>query len=256
MMFTHNKMLELHHIQHAFFSRKGGYSSDVYDSLNCGYGTKYSRENIQKNYDYVHHMMDSQKLLTLKQIHSNKVITVTEPWTLENRPEADAMVTNIPHITVGILTADCGPLILSDKEKNIIGAAHLGRKGTFTGLLFKTVDAMVKLGATRTNIVAVLGPTISKENYEVGIDVLDDIMDKMPEYKRHLYNITDKKDQFLLDLPRLIAAQAQDAGIDFFDLQRCTYAEEEYFFSYRRTTHKKEEDFGRLLSAIHIRPTL
>ena len=255
MMLTHNKMLELRHIQHAFFSRKKGHSSGVYDSLNCGYGTEDPIENVQKNYEYVHDMMGIEQVITLNQIHSNKVVTVTEPWDLDNRPEADAMVTNVPNLTLGILTADCGPLILSDKEKGVVGIAHLGRKSTFSGLLFETVDAMVKLGANRTNIFAVLGPTISKDNYEVGTDVFKDIMEDMPEYSSHLYNIADKDDHFLLDLPGMVAEQAEDAEIDFLDLGRCTYSEEEYFFSYRRTTHKKEADFGRLLSAVRIRPT-
>ena len=256
MIFTHEKMLELNHIQHAFFSRQNGHSTAVYNSLNCAYGTKNDiDENVQKNYDYVHKMMGVEQILTLKQIHSNKVITVLEPWDLENRPEADAMVTNVPNMTLGILTADCGPLILADQTKNIIGIAHLGRKGTISGLLFETVDAMIKLGAERSNILAVLGPTLSKDKYEVGMDVFKDIMENVPEYSSHLYNIADKDDHFLLDLPAMIAEQAEDAEINFLNLDRCTYSEDEYFFSYRRSTHKNEDDFGRLLSAVRIKPT-
>ena len=114
---------------------------------------------------------------------------------------------------------------------------------------------MVALGATRENIFAVLGPTISKDKYEVGKDVFTEIMESMPEYSSHLYNIHDKDDHFLLDIPGIIEEQAEDAEIDFLDLGRCTYSEEEYFYSYRRSTHNNEEDFGRLLSVVTVRPT-
>ena len=253
MIFTHPLLQTLPHIRHGFFSRKNGHSTDIYGSLNCGYGTHDNPNNVKKNYDFVCDNMQTPQCLTLKQIHSNKVITVTESWDLDNRPEADAMVTNLKNLSLGVLTADCGPLILADKTKNIIGTAHLGRKGVFSGLLFHTINAMVALGAKKSNIVAVLGPTISKINYEVGREIFINIMDRLPEYRRHIHIIRDKPSHYLLDLPAIIQQQAQSAGVIFADLKQCTYADQEHFFSFRRSTHQHEEDFGRLISTISLK---
>ncbi|MEM6602701.1 MAG: peptidoglycan editing factor PgeF [Pseudomonadota bacterium] len=252
MHIKHSDFQSLKHIDHAFFTRKGGVSEGVYESFNFGYGSQDKIEHILKNYEKAALQLQADFILTCRQIHSDKVITVEQIWTKDNRPEADAMVTYLKNVPLGILTADCGPVLFADQNKNIIGAAHLGRKGALSGLLFHTVDAMEKIGASRKDIIAVLGPTISKENYEVDAVIYDDMRQNHPAYLPFIHRHFDKKDHFLLDIPGIIQHQAHEAGITFLNLNECTYHNSEFFFSYRKATHLKLPDCGRLLSAIKI----
>lgn len=250
-MITADIFHDIPEIKHGFFTRKNGFSTGLYESLNMGYGSSDQPENILKNYDYVCETLELKTILTLKQVHSSKVIIVTEPWTQNERPEGDALVTNLKNIGLGILTADCGPLLLADIENHIIGAAHLGRKGALLGLLENTITAMEELGANRNHIKAALGPTISCDNYQVGQDVYEEVLSYMPEYEYHLYDTTEKR-KYNLDLSGLIADLCDEADIEFSDIKRCTYDESELFFSYRRSTHQKEADYGRLISVISL----
>jgi YfiH family protein len=250
-MLTHDFFNDEPNLKHGFFTRQNGFSKGIYNSLNMGLGSNDAPDDVKKNYDYVKNTLQLQHLLTLKQIHSNTVITVTQPWDMQSRPEGDAMVTHLKNIGLGILTADCGPLLLADKENEVIGVAHLGRKGILSGLLENTIEAMEALGANRNYIEAVLGATISKDNYEIGKDVYDDVIKAMPEYDYHLYD-TEDKNKYHLDIVGLIADLCDESDIEFSAMNRCTYKEEELFYSYRRSTHKKESDYGRLISVISL----
>jgi len=250
-MITDKTLLSYENIKHGFFTRKNGFSEGVFKGLNMRRGSADNPEHIEKNYQYVKNTLALDALLTLKQTHSNKVITVTHPWSVAQRPEGDAMVTNLKNVGLGILTADCGPLLLTDPVNNIIGAAHLGRKGALHHLLKNTIEAMENLGAKRHLIYAALGPTISKDNYDVGLDVYQEIIDTMPDKITHLETITPHQ-HYKLDMPALIGTLCTDIGIKFQSLDLCTYANQDLFFSYRRSTHQQEKNYGCCISVIGL----
>jgi polyphenol oxidase len=164
------------------------------------------------------------------------------------------MVTATPGLALGITTADCGPVLFADAEARVIGAAHAGWRGAVTGVLESTIAAMERLGARRATIVAVLGPTISQKAYEVGPDFIKRFAEEAPGHERFFME-TERPDHAMFDLPGFIGARLEAAGIEAFtNLGLCTYSDEERFFSYRRTTHRKEPDYGRLISAITLTP--
>ncbi|WP_309093163.1 peptidoglycan editing factor PgeF, partial [Phenylobacterium sp.] len=170
------------------------------------------------------------------------------------RPKADAMVTATPGLALGITTADCGPVLFADEDARVIGAAHAGWRGAVTGVLESTLAAMERLGARRERIVAVLGPTISQKAYEVGPDFIERFTGEAPGHERFLKE-AERSGHAMFDLPGFIGARLKAAGIGAFsDLGLCTYTDEDRFFSYRRTTHRQEPDYGRLISAIALTP--
>ncbi len=167
------------------------------------------------------------------------------------RPKADAMVTNVPGIAIGALSADCGPVLFADHAAGVIGSAHAGWRGAFTGVLENTVEAMIGLGARRENIVAVLGPTIGPDNYEVGPEFFAEFTARDPAYARY-FRPSEKDGHRLFDLWTFITDRLAGAGVQAEALRRCTYAEEDLFYSYRRNTHRREPDYGRQIAAIAI----
>ncbi len=186
------------------------------------------------------------------QIHSADVITVSAPFAQDADRKADALVTATPGLAIGIATADCGPLLFADTKAGVIGAAHSGWKGAVTGILQNTVAAMEALGATRTNITAVLGPTISQGAYEVGPEFKERFLQEHPDNTRY-FKPSERAEHFMFDLPAFITDKLQALGLGAVaDLALCTYADEDRFFSYRRTTHRKEPDYGRQISAIAL----
>ncbi len=191
------------------------------------------------------------RLATVHQVHSPDVVTVDDSYD-GARPEADALVTRTPGLVLGVLTADCGPILFADPEARIVGAAHAGWKGAFGGVLEATIAAMEALGADRTRIVATLGPSISHRNYEVGQEFYDRFLAHDPDYAR-FFTPAPRPGHFMFDLPALTVKRLTDAGVAADTLDICTYADEERFFSYRRTTHRAEPDYGRQISAIMIR---
>ncbi len=192
----------------------------------------------------------ADNLCTLKQIHSAEVVTVKAPWTNEISPQADAMVTNNPDILLGILTADCTPILFADPEKQIIGAAHAGWKGAIGGVLEATIAAMEKLGSSRENIHAAIGPCIAQESYEVGEEFYERFIEVNSEYK-NFFKIPDSRYHF--NLPAFNQHILQKSGIQNIDIiARDTYAEEDIFFSFRRATLRREPDYGRQISVIGI----
>ena len=236
---------------HGFFGRQGGCSSGIYNSLNCGQGSDDVLESVAGNRDIVAKNMQitTDNLLSLHQIHSNIVVTVESGTWPQNRPKADAMVTALPDIGLGILTADCAPVLFADPQKNVIGAAHAGWKGAMTGIIENTVTAMINLGAKRENIRAVIGPTISQQAYEVGQEYFEAFHDENPDYTRFFINGKAGKYQF--DLPGFVITKLDEQRIHKAEwVKKCTYTLDSQYFSYRRATHRQEPDYGRQISVI------
>ena len=239
-------------IRHAFFTRRGGVSDGVYASLNGGLGSNDAAGDVAENRRRMggHLGVAADHLVSLYQIHSPEVVVVEAPVPLADRPKADAMVTRVPGLALGIATADCGPILFADAQNRVVGAAHAGWKGALTGVIEATVGAMERLGAARGRIVAVLGPTIAQAAYEVGPDFIARFRAEAPGFQRFLGDGA-KAGHAQFDLPGFILARLAEAGIaSATTLGRCTYAEEDLFYSYRRTTHREVPDYGRLISAV------
>ncbi|MEH3117503.1 MAG: peptidoglycan editing factor PgeF [Methylorubrum populi] len=255
-MFIEAPELSSHsYVRHAFFTRQGGVSEGLYASLNGGIGSQDEAARVGENRARMCAQLGlpSGNLVSLYQVHSAEVVTVEAPFPLAERPKADAMVTRVPGLALGIATADCGPILFADPENRVVGAAHAGWKGALGGVVEATVTAMEVLGAQRENIVAVLGPTISQPSYEVGAEFVDRFRAEVPDSERFFAGGRPGHAQF--DLPAFILDRLAQAGIgEAASLGLCTYADSDRFYSFRRTTHRKEPDYGRLISAIALTP--
>lgn len=241
----------LHSVHHGFFTRKGGASSGIYAGLNCGVGSSDQSDIVGINRARVADAMKVPRaaLSGVHQYHSADVVTVSEAS--DARPKADAMVSNTAGIALGILTADCQPVLFADLEAGVIGAAHAGWKGALDGVLDRTVDAMEALGAKRANISAAIGPCISQAAYEVGPEFFEDFTGQDPAFSRFFAG--GKEDRMQFDLPSFGLHMLREAGVgDAEWIGHCTYADEARFYSYRRTTHRGEPDYGRLISVIRL----
>ncbi|MEN6542988.1 peptidoglycan editing factor PgeF [Parvibaculum sp.] len=255
-MLTAKPLEHLAHIRHGFFTREGGVSEGIHASLNCGYGSDDDKQAVRENRARVARALDAEPnhLVTVHQIHSPNVVHATEAWEHGHAPQADAMVTDLPSVTLGILTADCAPVLFADSKARIVGAAHAGWKGAFTGVLDATVEAMIELGATREDIVAIIGPCISRDAYEVGPEFHARFIEAKASDDR-FFTPSSRGGHFMFDLPSYAAARLEAAGVGAVaSLGLCTYADERRFFSYRRTTHRGEPDYGRQISAIRLAP--
>lgn len=239
-------------IEHGFFTRQGGVSDGIYRGLNVGSGSKDEPAKVAENRRRVAQALRAplSHLVTVHQVHSPDVITVDAPFDGE-RPKADAMVTATPGIVIGSLSADCGPILFADPDARVIGAAHAGWRGAISGVLENTVEAMIALGARRERIEAVLGPTIGPENYEVGQEFYDQFAGTDRKYTS-FFRDGSRSDRFMFDLWSFILHRLEGTGVNASALRLCTYADEDRFFSYRRTTHRNEPDYGRQISAITI----
>ena len=244
----------LANVRHAFFTRSGGVSAGVYASLNGGVGSNDRPENVAENRARMAAILgvNPDRLLTAYQIHSPDVVVADKPWTRENRPRADAIVTQVPRLAIGVSTADCGPLLLADSDAGVIGAAHAGWRGALTGVIEATIAAMERIGADRNRIAAALGPTIRQANYEVGPEFVQRFLSE--DRANALYFAPAQRPKHaMFDLPGYIGDRVRRTGItQFEDLGLCTYAEPERFFSYRRTTRSGEADYGRHVNAIAL----
>lgn len=238
-------------IRHGFFTRAGGVSDGIYRGLNVGLGSNDSREAVVENRRRAAKWLGVPEthLTTVHQVHSPNVQIVTAPIPYDQRPEADALVTATPGIALGVLTADCGPILFADADAGVIGAAHAGWKGAVYGIIENTLAAMEKLGAKRANIHAVLGPAISAANYEVGPERVADLIAADGVNEVYLAP-SASAGHAMFDLNRYTIDRLTRAGVAVDHVARCTYAEADNFFSYRRTTHRQEPDYGRQLSAI------
>ena len=226
-------------VRHGFFGRRGGVSTGAFASLNMSESTGDGLNLVASNRAQAIGAIgfSPESLAVARQVHSATVIALSSPPGPDERPEADAMVSNVPGIVLGILTADCAPILLADPEAGVIGAAHAGWKGAVGGIIDATVDAMVGLGADRARIVAAIGPTISLDNYEVGPDCAADLLRRHGRTADHIARPAGAREHF--DLPGFVFDRLEDAGVGYVsDLGICTYAEPERYFSHRRATHE------------------
>jgi len=241
-------------IAHGFFGRSGGVSKGIFASLNCGPGSGDVRADVVENRRrVVEALSPGAALVTLYQVHSPQAVTVSEAWAIGEGPQADAMATNVPGIALGILTADCAPVLFADADARVIGAAHAGWKGALGGVCEAAIAAMEALGANRARIAAAIGPCISQANYEVGPEFRARFVESDASHGR-FFVTSERADHFRFDLEGFVFARLREADLASVDrVSACTYARESDFFSFRRATHRRQTDYGRQISAIALR---
>jgi len=239
-------------LRHGFFTRKGGASSGVFAGLNCGAGSSDQSEAVAINRARVCQAMqvDADRLVTVSQVHSSTALTLSDP-AQANGVRADALVSATPGLVLGVLSADCQPVLFADHDAGVIAAAHAGWKGALTGILEATLDAMEALGAARANTAAVIGPSISQRAYEVGPEFLDTFVAEDPDNTR--FFAQGAQDRYHFDLPSFGLHRLRAAGVGQAQWTgHCTYGDADLFFSYRRSVHLKEADYGRMISVIRL----
>ena len=240
-------------LRHAFFTREGGVSTGLYASLNGGVGSNDDAAHVTENRRRMaeHLGVQPTQFLTAFQIHSPDVAVATAPWDTASRPRADAMVTQVPGLALGVTAADCGPILLADPHARVIGAAHAGWKGALTGILESAVDSMEKLGAERTGIVAAIGPLIRQHSYEVGGEFVERFIEA--DADNSLFFIPSARaGHAMFDLAGFIRMRLENAGVLMIDdIGVDTYADDR-FYSYRRSVHRSEPDYGRHVHAIAL----
>lgn len=237
-------------LRHGFFTRRGGASSGIFAGLNCGRASSDQSEIVAINRARVAEAMEAppEALCAISQVHSARAV-VADPEAPV--PEADGIVTDQPGLVLTVLTADCQPVLFADPEAGVIGAAHAGWRGALDGVLEATIEAMVSLGATREDISAVIGPSISQRAYEVGPEFLEDFMAEDPGNARFFAN--GEGDRYQFDLPSYGLYRLREAGVGHAEWTRhCTYSDPDRFFSYRRATHQGQADYGRHIAAIRL----
>lgn len=252
MTITASSLSGLAGIRHAFFTRAGGVSSGIYATLNAGIASKDDAAHVAENRARMANTLGvaPENFVTAYQIHSPDVVVAQKPWDSSDRPRADAIVTRVPGLAIGVSTADCGPVLFADESARVLGAAHAGWRGAFGGVLEATLGEMEKLGARRDNIVTALGPMIRQPNYEVSGEFFRNFCQAAADNERFFKNGT-RADHFMFDLPGYIAERLRRAGVRAIeDCGLCTYAEPERFYSYRRSQHRGEGDYGRHVNAI------
>jgi YfiH family protein len=239
-------------VRHAFFTRAGGVSDGVYTSLNAGVGSNDEPRKVIENRARMAAALGvaPEHFLTCYQVHSPNVVVAVGPWGADARPRADAIVTRVAGLAIGVSTADCGPVLFADPQARVIGAAHAGWRGALAGVTDETVAAMERLGAARERIVAALGPMIRQPSYETGTDVWDRFVAADPANAR-FFRPAARKQHFMFDLAGYVVARLAAARIGTIeDVDACTYGDAEKFFSYRRMAHRGETDYGRHVNAI------
>ncbi|MEM7498113.1 MAG: peptidoglycan editing factor PgeF [Pseudomonadota bacterium] len=244
----------LHGLPHGFFTREGGVSSGIYSSLNGGPGSADDGVAVAANRGRIAARLGARALVSVAQVHSAEAVVVTGPFE-GRRPEADAMVTATPGIALGVLTADCAPVLLVDRQAGVIGAAHAGWKGAVGGVLEAVLDAMAGLDADPARIIAVIGPTISQRAYEVGPEFVERFLDEAPENARFFATgrAHPEGDRAQFDLPSYALARLRAAGVaEASWTGHCTHTDPARFFSYRRSRQAGEPDYGRLVAAIAL----
>src|SRR6201996_8370761 len=240
-------------LRHAFFSREGGVSGGIYAGLNGGLGSDDDPAHVAENRRRMAEQMgvEPAHFLSVHQIHSPDAVVATGPWPGKARPKADAIVTAESGLAIGITTADCGPILFVDPKARVIGAAHAGWKGALTGVLESAIDAMEKLGAERNGIIAAIGPLIRQHSYEVGSEFVERFI-KADAENAPFFIPSVRDGHAMFDLAGFIRRRLENAGVLMIDdLGIDTYSDEN-FFSYRRSTHRKEPDYGRHVHAIAL----
>ena len=253
-MIQAHALAELDGVRHRFFTRRGGVSQGLYSSLNCGYGSGDSPDNVKENRRRAaaEFGLDETDLLTVHQVHSTHVLTVADDrWTSPGAPKADALVTGRPGVVLGVLSADCAPVLFADPEAGVIGAAHAGWKGALGGITDTTLAAMEKLGARREHVRAVIGPCIAGASYEVGPEFPAPFLAQDASNER-FFGPSTRAGHFMFDLPGYLLHRLARAGIAASATGHDTRAGHDDFFSYRRNTLDGVRDYGRGLSAIAL----
>ena len=246
--------LSLQGVSHGFFTNRGGVSGDIYASLNCGFGSNDEASNVLQNRSIVAETLGvpGARVNTPYQTHSSDVVTTSDGWGPEAAPKADAVVTNTPNIVIGVLTADCAPVLFVDPVNKVVAAAHAGWRGAVGGVLQNTVEAMRSLGAQRRHIVAAVGPCIGVKNYEVGPEFYDQFLSIDPDYNSY-FILNEETGKHHFDLRGFAVSRLEDIGVQkAIATPFCTYEDQTQFFSYRRNTHNSVADYGRQVSAIVI----
>ena len=250
-MFFSEKLKKFQNIKHCFFSRKNGFSKGLYKGLNCGLGSKDNKENILKNIEYVCKQMECKKesLISLNQIHSNKVVHFKNKNSIQNKLSADAIVCEVKNTAISILAADCAPVLFFDPNKKIIGCAHSGWKGALNGIIKNTIKKFNELNSKSEDLIAVIGPCISKKNYEVKKDFVENFLSKDKKNEIFFDKISSEKYNF--DLRTYVNKELMSFNIkNIENIEKDTVSNEELFYSYRRSQIKKENDYGRCISVI------
>ena len=253
-MMIEAQLLALNGIRHGFFTRQGGVSGGLYASLNGGVGSNDAAAHVAENRARMAAAVgvEPHRLVTAYQIHSPQVVVAETPWLADARPHADAIVTRMRALAIGVTTADCGPVLLADPDARVIGAAHAGWRGALSGVVEAAVEAMERLGAERRHIRAALGPMIRQPNYEVGPDLIARFAVEDPASHR-FFAPADREGHALFDLAGYISARLTRAGVrQIEDVGLCTYGDAARFYSFRRTTHRAEPDYGRHVNAIAL----
>ncbi len=250
MMFYSKQLKKLRKLNHCFFSRKNGFSKGVYRSLNCGKGSKDDKKSINKNLNYVAEKMKIKKseLILMHQTHSNKVVEIKKN-NFQKKIIADAMITKMKNIALGVLTADCVPIILFEKKNKIAGCIHAGWRGAFSDIIKNTI-MKVRKGNSNTEIFASVGPCINKKNYEVDLNFYKKFIIKSKKNK--IYFSYKNKKKRLFNLRKFVTDKLVELRVNVDQVNRDTFAEKSNFFSYRRSCKFKNKDYGRCISTVRI----
>ena len=249
-MFFSTKLKKFKEIKHCFFSKKGGYSSGIYKSLNCGQGSRDKKSNVKKNLLLVAKKMGikKSKLILMHQTHSNKVIEIKKNISIR-KVRCDAIITDTKNLALGVVTADCVPVLIYDKKNKIVGCIHAGWKGAFSGIIKNTISK-IKKNKKQTQIYASIGPCIGKKIYEVGLDFYKKFISKSKENKSY-FTFKNKNKKFF-NLRKFVCDKLKLQNVKFDHVNRDTFKESHNFFSYRRTSVLKESDYGRCISVIRL----
>ena len=240
-------------LRHAFFTREGGVSGEIYESLNGGLGSNDDPANVLENRRRMAEQMgvEPANFISVHQVHSPDAVVATGPWPDDTRPRADAIVTCTEGIAIGVTAADCGPILFADAGARVIGAAHAGWKGALTGVVESTIEAMEKLGADRGGIVAAIGPLIRQHSYEVGGEFVERFLDAGGDNKS-FFIPSVRSGHAMFDLAGFIRMRLENAGVLMIDdIGVDTYSDPR-FYSYRRSVHRTEPDYGRHVHAIAL----
>ena len=247
-----SKLLKnIKNISHGFFNNQGGYSKGIYKSLNCGIGSKDNKKNIKRNLNYVKKKLNSRNkdISLLLQIHSSKIFFIKKP--LKHKIIGDALITNIKNLPIGILTADCAPILILDEKKKIIAAVHAGWRGAYKNIVIKVLNKLINLGSNKKDIIAVIGPSIGQKNYQVGKEFKEKFLNKS---MKNLTFFKSKQKKIYFDLGKFIYFQLISFGIKKIDvIRKDTFEKKNNFFSARRSLKRNEPDYGRNISVIMLR---
>ena len=251
-MFCSKKLIKFKNIRHGFFNREGGVSKGIYKSLNCGPGSRDNRAKVSKNLKIVKRKIniDSKNIFLLNQIHSNKFVYIDKYSKNLKKKRADAVITNIPKLPIAILTADCAPILIYDKQKKMIAAIHAGWKGAYKGIISKVINFMIKKGCEKKNMITVIGPCIAQKSYNVKEDFKRKFLKKD---KKNKFFFKKRKNLIYFDLSKYIKSQLKlmkIANLDTINID--TFPKKNNFFSARRSLHLNHDDYGRNISLIMI----